>query len=194
MKYIPYRLPRDLDILPFLLAQYLLDISRYGETQLLRGEYSFAEFYHDRDKYPIRNISFLDCLYFAHKTGLSIPSDPQWWYACNMGLLEYYNFTKAELLEMAWFKSSNEEIQVQQVGLLRPNALGLYDMLGNIYEWTSTKQFGNSILHDTNLLEDENVVVRGGSYHCRLDVLQYPMVCSIDCRSEDVGVRLCYNL
>ncbi len=68
------------------------------------------------------------------------------------GATANYN-DSAATQEVAWFADNNEG-STQDVGLKRPNRLGLYDMSGNVWEWTFTPS-------------NSSRVVRGGSYNYR---------------------------
>lgn len=113
-------------------------------------------------------------------TGLDfdLPTDAEWEYACRAGTAEALSsgkaYTEANLSELGWFKSTeNPPGSPQPVGLKRPNAWGLYDMHGNVYEWCLDwykEKLAPAVEPEENPVgplqanSTGNRVLRGGSY------------------------------
>ncbi len=80
------------------------------------------------------------------KTGhfYRLPTEAEWEYACRAGTSTAYHFgtDEKELDRYAWFKQNSEK-GYNKVGTKAPNAYGLYDMHGNVAEWTADQYNGD---------------------------------------------------
>ena len=101
---------------------------------------------------PVEEVSWDDCQEFlkklnalpsVKKNGLTfrLPTDAEWEAACRAGATGKYclladgtEITEDTLGRVAWFKD-NADSKTHPVGQKKPNAFGLYDMHGNVWEW-----------------------------------------------------------
>jgi formylglycine-generating enzyme required for sulfatase activity len=67
-------------------------------------------------------------------TGYRLPTEAQWEYACRAGTNTLYNLGSTWSGDWGWI-STNSNNMTHEVGLKAPNAWGLYDMHGNVFEW-----------------------------------------------------------
>lgn len=192
------------EIRPFLLAQFPVNMDLYyGFTN--KSPNSF-----EGDLRPVVNISWNDTIAFCNllsqKAGLNkcysisndgktvicdwetdgyrLPSEAEWQYACKAGTTGY---RYGELDKIAWY-DQNSSGKVHEVGGKEPNAFGLYDMLGNVWEWCWD-------LYDEQVYGSYRIF-RGGSW------AEEARGCGASCRRrshptfsiDDLGFRLAQSI
>lgn len=112
---------------------------------------------------------------FLERTGYRLPTESEWEYACRADAVtsRYYGESEELLGRYAWYTKMSGDKAMLPVGSLKPSDLGLFDMLGNAYEWChdpafSCKTEGNPTEDDPNIaaLDDRTSrVLRGGSFN-----------------------------
>lgn len=134
---------------------------------------------------PVESVSWGDCQEFIRKLNrmeetkkYRLPTEAEWEYAARAGSTMAYSFgdDPKTLGDYAWFEG-NSKGSTHPVGGKRPNAWGLYDMHGNVWEWMQdwyTDDFeGISYVEDPKgPLTGVYRVLRGGAWtryarHCR---------------------------
>ena len=74
--------------------------------------------------------------------GYRLPSEAEWEFAYRCGTSSLYPFDQALVGENCWYEKNSDD-HANEVAQKRPNAFGLYDMGGNVWEWCSDR-FSNS--------------------------------------------------
>jgi uncharacterized protein (TIGR02996 family) len=98
------------------------------------------------DNRPVANVSWHDCLDFCRRLGeregkrYRLPAEAEWEYACRAGTTsEYCSGDGLEALcRVGWYSEDGQHgsaEETQPVGEFQPNAWGLFDMHGNVWEW-----------------------------------------------------------
>ncbi|MGA2258348.1 MAG: formylglycine-generating enzyme family protein [Thermoguttaceae bacterium] len=126
---------------------------------------------------PVEGISWRDCQAFLikldAKTGgqwgkFVLPTQAQWEYACRAGSTTKYCFgdDETKLGDYAWY-GANSERKTHPVGEKKPNAWGLYDMHGNVWEWCQDRygDYGaEAVTNPRGPTEGSDRVIRGGGW------------------------------
>jgi formylglycine-generating enzyme required for sulfatase activity len=161
---------------PFLLSKYEISQSQWDS---IAGSNS-SRF--GGDDLPVENVSWDDCQEFCGMTGLRLPTEAQWEYACRAGTYSVFAFGAAARHDLANFGLPGLRGDPREKGIrwktvsvtsFGPNQFGLYNMHGNIWEWCQD-------VYDEHLYSKPGAtgrdpvctagsdfrVLRGGDWHC----------------------------
>ena len=145
---------------------------------------------------PVVQVSFEDAQAYAKWAGGSLPTEEQWEYAARAGIP-----SSPEPVDERGRQQANSYQGVfpvrdlgedgftgrAPVGCFKPNEFGLFDMIGNVWEWTSSSR--NAV--------DRRNVIKGGSYLCaRNYCARYRPAArqfqELDLGTNHIGFRLAY--
>jgi formylglycine-generating enzyme required for sulfatase activity len=122
-------------------------------------------------KLPVTNVSWEDCQEFIKKLnaktdgGYRLPTESEWEYACRAGTTTAYSFGDKITPKDANYEDSKIDKPVA-VGSYKPNAFGLYDMHGNVWEWCEDwhGEYPFAVTDPKGPAKGEARVLRGGSF------------------------------
>ena len=127
-----------------------------------------------------------------NNNGYKLPTESQWEYACRAGTTTDWCFgnSESELAKYAWY-SANSESMTHQVGIKLPNAWGLYDMHGNVWEWCWF-EYPLGTISNTGLSNDDFCVRRGGGWFhpAPTSISSYSFIERPGDRGDVVGFRV----
>jgi len=195
-------------------------------TEITQGQYKAVmhenpSFHKLDDNLPVEKVTWKDAAAFCNKlserlglepcydldtgkcdfgkNGFRLPTEAEWEYACRAGTGSDYNIGSGEsaLARAGWYAGNSGE-RTHAVGQKTPNGFGLYDMHGNVWEWTNDWYSERSYEIDTETSDPKGVpggrerVLRGGSW------LDFPKDCTSSRRRKynpdknysDIGFRI----
>jgi formylglycine-generating enzyme required for sulfatase activity/serine/threonine protein kinase len=170
-----------------------------GVTEVTQGQYralrgNNPSHFRESAELPVEGVSWFDAVRFCNRLsqregrkpyygfegdavtiaggdGYRLPTETEWEYACRAGSATRFSFGDDEsaLRRYAWYVD-NSNGRTHLVGRKQPNAFGLYDMHGNVYEWCWDPYDANRYKHKQSPAVDPqgpgvvaHRVIRGGS-------------------------------
>jgi formylglycine-generating enzyme required for sulfatase activity len=126
------------------------------------------------ENHPVESISWNDVQEFLKKLNKKegknyrLPTEAEWEYAARAGSTTKY-YSGNEIDDAYLWYTKNSDGKTHPVGQKKPNAFGLYDMLGNVWEWTNDwydkEYYSKSPSNDpTGPESGSDRVLRGGSW------------------------------
>ncbi len=136
--------------------------------------------------HPVESKTWSKCDAIARRYGLALPSGAQWEYAARAGCTDRQPTTGADLARFAVLApeanaATGDENVPRRVGSRAANDWGLYDTLGNVFEW----------VRDAGAQPDERVIRGGGCAAPPAAVLSFGFEATEyhDVASREIGVR-----
>ncbi len=117
----------EVTLSPFLIGKYEVTQAEWWSVMGSSPSHFMGD-----DDLPVENVSWEEIQVFEAKTGLALPTEAQWEYACRAGTTTPFAGT-GKLDEIGWY-DQNSGSTTHPVGQKAPNALGLQDMHGNVRE------------------------------------------------------------
>jgi formylglycine-generating enzyme required for sulfatase activity len=187
------------EVKPFYMGKYTITQEQWEKVVYscppVARELNPRPAYFQGDKLPVEQVSWHDavefCARLSHKTGQEyrLPSEVEWEYACRAGSAKPFAFGDTITTDVVNYNgnytygnASKGEYRARTtpVGTFPPNAFGLYDMHGNVWEWCADTWYdsydgapndGTPRINDNpfRLLHNDNPfrLLRGGSwYYC----------------------------
>ncbi|MGA1869624.1 MAG: SUMF1/EgtB/PvdO family nonheme iron enzyme [bacterium] len=153
----------------------------------------------NQPRQPVVGVNWHDARAYAQWTGLRLPSEAEWEYACRAGTkTRYYTGDTEKDLAMAGWYSGNSDNKTHPVGEMEPNAFGLYDMHGNAWEWcedTWHDKYKGAPKDGSAWGDDKSPrrVLRGGSWFSSVGDCRAANRIGLDLssRGQYIGFRLC---
>ena len=178
---------------PFCMGKYEITQEQYESVMGNNPSYTKGT------KLPVTHVSWEDCQEFIKKLNAStkgvyrLPYEGEWEYTCRAGTTTAYsygdNLTKSD--------ANIDGDSIKAVGSYRPNAFGVYDMHGNVWEWCEDR-YGS--LQDGEVTDPKGSatgdlrVFRGGSFNLNelraRSSVRDSFIASFIRNNVDVGFRL----
>ena len=155
----------------FYMGRYEVTQSQWFARMGSNPSYFQGANYPDAANRPVERVSWNTIQGYLSVTGMRLPSEAEWEYACRAGTTTAFNngsSDDASVGTIAWY-NVNSGNQTHVVGGQAANALGLFDMSGNVWEWVNDWFDGSyySVSPSTNPLgpvSGSSRVLRGGSW------------------------------
>lgn len=122
------------------------------------------------EKRPVVRVTWSGAKAFSKWVGGRLPSEAEWEYAAKGGKKSKgYRFSGSnDLSEVGWYLNNSGE-RMHDVGEKKPNELGIYDMSGNVWEYTgdySYRKYTNEPQTDPQQTSGQDYLRRGASAFC----------------------------
>ena len=171
-----------------------------GKTEVTQAQWlakmgSNPSYFVGQPNNPVEKVNWYMIQSFNSATGLRLPTEAEWEYACRAGTT---TARYGELNAIAWYYQNWTNYGTQPVAGKLPNALGLYDTLGNVREWCQDwygPYSSGSVTNPTGPATGSSRLLRGGSWDYYSIICRGSQRVSVnqDLANYDVGFRAVRN-
>jgi formylglycine-generating enzyme required for sulfatase activity len=151
-----------------------------GRTEVTQAAYTRVmkanpSYYRGADL-PADRVAWTDATTYCSRVGMRLPTESEWEYAAYGGTAE---LPKEPLASLAWYDPNSND-STHPVAMKLPNGYGLWDMLGNVWEW----------VQDVGKEPGEHILKGGSFYNTARDVrVSGRLSAPPDLRHRDIGFR-----
>ena len=128
---------REIELAPFYLDVHEVTNADYAQcSECVRG---YGGFDTTLPEQPVVYVDWENSALYCASISKRLPTEAEWEYATQAGgVVENSNSVLAKLRDQAWFEMTSHNLRsAAVVGQRQPNAWGLYDLQGNVMEWTA---------------------------------------------------------
>jgi formylglycine-generating enzyme required for sulfatase activity len=111
-----------------------MTLAEHRDKNVPPNRYGPESLYGEGPRFPMYYLSWNDCQAFCAKAGVRLPTEAEWEYACRAGTQTTWCCAEKDVPAYAW-TNENSKGNTHEVGTKKPNAWGLCDMHGNVWEW-----------------------------------------------------------
>jgi formylglycine-generating enzyme required for sulfatase activity len=113
---------------------FFMDTTEVTQAEYTRVMSANPSYFQTCPDCPVDSVSWNNAHDYCKKVGKHLPTEAQWEYAARAGSASKYFWGDTMNNDYAWHYS-NSENKTHPVAQKKPNAFGLYDMVGNVWEW-----------------------------------------------------------
>ncbi len=113
---------------------FFMDTTEVTQAEFTRVMGVNHSYFKECPKCPVDSVSWIEANEYCKKVGKRLPTEAQWEYAARAGSVSKYYWGDTMNSAFAWHYGNSDD-KTHPVAQKNPNAFGLYDMIGNVWEW-----------------------------------------------------------